>query len=78
MSLELISLRHLNFSLVRTNLDYVVSVWNPYYVEDIQLLEGVRKKATKLTKELKNLPYEVRLKKLELTTLEQKACRKFT
>ena len=70
--LDLISLEYLYCSLVRPYLDYAVSVWNPYFVKDIKLLEGVQRRATKLVKELKNLPYELRLKKLELTTLEQR------
>jgi hypothetical protein len=71
-SLDLISLRLLYCSLVRPHLDYAVSVWNPYFKKDINLLEGVQRRATKLTKELKNLPYETRLRKLELTTLEKR------
>ena len=71
-SLDLISLRLLYCSLVRPHLDYAVSVWNPYFKKDINLLEGVQRRATKLTKELKNLPYEARLRKLELTTLEKR------
>ena len=70
--LDFISLKHLYCSLVRPYLDYAVSVKNFYFVKDIKLLEGVQRRATKLVKELKNLPYEIRLKKLELTTLEQR------
>ena len=41
-------------------------------MKDIKLLKGVQRKATKTVKELKNLPYEIRLKKLEMTTLNQR------
>ena len=57
---------------MRPYLNYAVIVWNPYFVKDIKLLARVKRRTTKLVKELKNLPYEIRLKKLELTTLEQR------
>ena len=68
----LISLRHLYCSLVRPFLDCVANVWNPYFMKDIKLLEGVQRRSTKLIKQLKNLPYEERLNKLELTALEHR------
>ena len=74
-SLDLISLRLLYCSLVRPHLDYAVSVWNPYFKKDINLLEGVQRRATKLTKELKNLLCEIRLRKLNLTILQQRSDR---
>ena len=64
--------RDLYCSLVRPHLDYVVGILNPYFVKDIKLLEGVQRRVAKLVKELKILPYEIRLKKLEPTTLEQR------
>ena len=72
IKLDLIPLRLLYCSLVRPNLDYAVSFWNSYFKKDLHLLEGVQRRATKLTKELKNLPYELRLRKLGLITLEKR------
>ena len=38
-------------SMVRSFLDYCVSVWVPYKKGDIEVLEKVQKKATKITPE---------------------------
>ena len=43
-------------SHVRSILEYGESVWNPYYVKDIELLEGVQRGATKIPPELSHLP----------------------
>ena len=56
-------------------LDYVASVWNPYFKKDTELIEGVERRASMLVKELKNLSYEERLVKLSLTTLEERGLR---
>ena len=55
--------------MVRPRLEYAVQAWNPYLVKDIELLEGVQHRATKLVKQCRNWEYENRLKYLGLTTL---------
>ena len=58
---------------VRPNLDYAVSVLNPYFQKDIDLIKSVQRRATKLLKEIKYLEYYYeRLKRLDLTILEQR------
>ena len=62
-------------SHVRPILEYGESVWNPYYVKDIELLEGVQRGATKIPPELSHLPYHERLKRMNLTTLAERRMR---
>jgi len=57
-------------SLVRPKLEYSVQAWSPYVQKDVQLLEKVQRRATKLIKGFSNSSYEERLQKLQLTTLE--------
>ena len=49
--------------------------WCPNKISDIKLLEGVQRRFTKLIPELNQLPYEMRLKNLNLTTLETRRIR---
>lgn len=62
-------------SLVRSHLEYAVSVWNPYKISLISDIERVQKRATKLVKECKLLSYVDRLKYLKLPTLKYRRLR---
>jgi hypothetical protein len=64
--------RILYTAFIRPHLEYAAPAWSPYLKKDILALENVQRRATKLVKELKNLKYEERLAKLNLTTLEER------
>ena len=57
-------------SLVRPRLEYCVQAWYLHLRKDIDLLEKVQKRATRLIYLLHDLLYYDRLKRLKLTTLE--------
>jgi len=61
--------------MVRSLLDYCVSVWVPYKKGDIEVLEKVQKKATKFIPEIRHLPYRDRLKLCKLSTLHYRQVR---
>jgi hypothetical protein len=62
--------RLLYVSLVRPHLEFAVPVWNPYLKKDIEKLENIQHRATRLAPSLRKKRYEYRLEKLRLTTLE--------
>ena len=57
---------------VRFHMEYCIQAWNPYYRKDIDILEKIQKRATRMVPELRNLSYCDRLKRLGLTTLEDR------
>ena len=57
-------------SLVCPHLEYCNAVWNMHFVKNVKEIEAVQRWATKLMPLLKSLPYDDRLKRLNLPTSE--------
>jgi len=63
-------------ALVRTHLEYCIQMWSPQYRRDVDLLEHIQRRATKMIQEIVHLPYKDRLRKLGLFSLGKRGLKK--
>jgi len=62
--------------LLRPKLEYCVQSWRPFSKKDIEKLERIQHRATKMIQECKGLNYEDRLQLTGLPTLEDRRNRR--
>ena len=74
-SLTLSSFKPLYSAFIRSHLEHCIQAVGPYMVQNFKALERVQRRATKLVKGIKHLTYEERLRRLDLTSIEERVRR---
>ncbi|CAF0704720.1 unnamed protein product [Brachionus calyciflorus] len=59
-------------ALVWPSFEYAVSVWSPFLKKDVNAMASIQIRATKLVKNIREMPYELRLKELEIQSLVER------
>ena len=64
-------------SVVRPHVEFAISSWSPHFKKDIEAIEKIQHRFTRLLPRMKHLSYEDRLIKLNLTTIERRRITSF-
>ena len=56
-------------------MEFCIQTWSPYMVKDIEVLEKVQHRVTRMVPGLKRLPYEDRLRRLDIYSLTARRLR---
>ena len=60
---------------IRPHIEFAISAWSPFLKRDIDVIEKVQRRVTRVPKALHGVEYQERLERMGLTTLETRRTR---